>query len=115
MNLPHLDPLIFAKKIIELDGNIAKVLCEFDKIPTLCMFIEASAQASSAFDTSGKIAFLTVSKNIDLIQKITKNIYVIQVTLMVEIENMKQFYFEVFENDCNKKVVSGNFTILIQK
>ncbi len=117
MNLPHQAPLIFAKDIISKDEKVATVLCNFDQIPTLAMFIEASAQSSSAFDNidedKPKIGFLTTVKNIELLDEIRNNTYLIEVTKIIEINNIKQFTFEAFDKDTNVKVVIGSFTIVV--
>ena len=98
MNLPHLDPLIFAKDIISQNDNTAVVLCKFNQVPTLAMFIEASAQSSSAFNTNSdgniNIGFITMLKNIELLNTITEESYFIHITLENEIANIKQFIFE---------------------
>lgn len=116
MNLPHQSPLIFAKKVISIDNQLATVLCDFNQIPTLAMFIEASAQSSSAFDTNvdkPKIGFLTTVKNIELLDEIQSSIFLIKVTKENEINNIKQFSFEAFDKDTNGKVVIGSFTIIV--
>ena len=83
------------------------------------MFIEAAAQASSAFDTSNgikpKIGFLVASKDVKLLNDIKKKSYVIKVEIKVEINNIKQFSFEVFDEFNDMKYVSGYFTIIIQE
>ncbi len=119
MNLPHLEPLIFAKEVLAVDNNKATILCKFVKTPTLSMFIEASAQASLAFGTLGlysKVGFLTVAKDIKLLNIFEENIFIIKIQKIVELNNMKQFSFEAFEKkNSSRIVVVGNFTILIQK
>ena len=118
MNLPHIEPLLFAKQIFDLYNNTATVLCEFNQIPTLSMFIEAAAQASSAFDLNKdnepKIGFLTLAKNIELLNEIKDNSYLIKLKNEVEVNNMKQFSFEAYDKN-NIKIVKGLFTILVQE
>ena len=117
MNLPHQTPMIFAKKVISLDNHVTTVLCDFNQIPTFAMFIEASAQSSSAFDTNNsqepKIGFLTMVKNIELLDKIQNSIFLITVTQENEINNIKQFSFKAFDKDTNINVVIGSFTIVV--
>lgn len=117
MNLPHLEPLIFAKNIIDKDEKVATVLCDFSQLPTLAMFIEASAQSSSAFDTNEsdepKIGFLTMLRNIELLDEIQNSIFLIKVTQENEINNIKQFSFEAFDKTTNINVVIGSFTIVV--
>ena len=117
MNLPHQKPLVFAKNIINKNEQAATVLCDFSQTPTLAMFIEASAQASSAFDTNEsdepKIGFLTTVRNIELLDEIQNSIFLITVIKENEINNIKQFSFEAFDKDSNIKVVIGSFTIVV--
>lgn len=117
--MPHKEPLIFAKEVLNKQDNIVDVHCIFKDIPTLAMFVEAAAQASSAFDVNNdikpKIGFLTVSKDVKLLKDIKKKGYVIKVEIKAEINNIKQFYFEVFEELYDAKCVSGYFTIIIQE
>jgi len=105
--------------VIRIQDNIIDVLCTFNDTPTLAMFIEAAAQASSAFDLSNdnqpKIGFLAVVKDVKLLNDIKEKRYVIKVEIKVKINNIKQFYFEVFEELSNIKCVSGNFTLIIQE
>lgn len=105
--------------MIRKQDNIVDVLCTFNDTPTLAMFIEAAAQASSAFDLSNdtkpKIGFLTVAKDVKLLNDIKEKSYVIKVEIKAEINNIKQFSFEVLEELSNIKCVSGNFTLIIQK
>jgi len=116
MNLPHQTPLIFAKNIVSQDENVVTVFCDFDQIPTLAMFIEASAQSSSAFEIEkeeAKIGFLTMVKNIELLNEITNSVFLIKVTKENEINNIKQFSFDAFDKDTNKTIVTGSFTIVV--
>ncbi len=114
MKLPHREPLVYAKEVLTKNSDMVEVLCRFDTIPTLPMFVEAAAQSSSAFNLDGqaKIGFLTMAKDVKLLNSIKKKSYVIKVEIKVEINNIKQFYFEVFSN---KKYVSGYFTLIIQE
>lgn len=105
--------------MIGKQDNIVDVLCTFNDIPTLAMFIEAAAQASSAFDLSNdvkpRIGFLTVAKDVKLLNDIKEKRYVIKVEIKVEINNIKQFYFEVFEEFSSVKCISGHFTLVIKE
>ena len=119
MNLPHGEVLLFAKEILEKNNDAVKVRCEFSTFPTLAMFIEAAAQSSAAFnsdsDTRVKIAFLTMAKDVKLLNKIRKKNYIIKVDIQIEVNNMKQFYFEVYEEFSDIRYVSGYFTLIIQE
>jgi len=117
MNLPHKDPLIFAKKIIEKNENSATVFCSFDQTPTLAMFLEAAAQSTIAFSKEEeiKIGFLTSAQNIKLHNKLKQSEYIIQVKKEIEVANMKKFYFESFENLNCTPCVEGFITIIIKE
>ena len=116
MNLPHQEPLIFAKRVICKDTESATVLCEFEKVPTLAMFLEAAAQSTAAFASEEKspIGFLTMCKDIKLLAPLVEKNYHIQVTKDTEINTIKRFVFEVFDRSDNIKYVSGSLTIVIQ-
>ena len=105
--------------MIKKQDNIVDVLCTFKDIPTLAMFVEAAAQASSAFDIDNdmkpKIGFLVSSKDVKLLDELNKKSYVIKVEIEAEINTIKQFYFEVFEEFSDVKCVLGHFTIIIQE
>ena len=119
INLPHLPPLLFAKDIIKLSSQEATVLCEFDCIPSLSMFIEASAQSSSVFESNlskaPKIGFLTKTKEIKLLEKIEEKSYFANLKKELEIGNIKQFSFEIVSIKNNAKIAIGEFTILVQE
>ncbi len=116
MNLPHQEPLIFAKKILQEEGDFAKVLCEFKSSPTLAMFLEASAQSTIAFSSSKEVktGFLVNAQNVKLIEKLEELEYVINIKKEVEVNNMKKFFFEAFGAKSNLITTRGNITIVIQ-
>lgn len=105
--------------MIAKEDNIVDVLCTFSDTPTLAMFIEAAAQASSAFDlnndTKAKIGFLTIAKDVKLLNDIKEKSYVIKVEIKIAVNNIKQFSFEALEEFSNIKCVSGYFTLIIQE
>lgn len=118
MNLPHKEPLVFAKEVIELNKETATVFCKFDDSPTLPQFIEAAAQSSCAFEFNNKkakIGFLTKAFDIELLTDTKERDFLIKVKLEVQVNNMRQFSFEAYEKKSNVKIATGNFTILIQE
>ena len=119
MKLPHGEALIFAKEVLSKNSNNVLVRCEFNTLPSLAMFIEAAAQSSSAFnsrtDNKAKNAFLTMAKDVVLLNNIKKKIYVINVEMKIEINNIKQFYFTVLEENNDIEYASGFFTLLVQE
>ena len=117
MKLPHLEPLIFAKKIIQKDDKGSIVLCEFKEIPTLTTFIEASAQSSSSFveQTQPKLGFLATIKNIEQHKEFDSLQYHVHLKIEAEIAEFKQIHFEVFNLSNNQEsYISGNFSVIIK-
>ncbi len=116
MNLPHQKPLIFAQKVLEKEIDTATVLCEFNEIPTLPMFIEAAAQSSAAFapDNSTLMGFLTLCKNVKLLLPLKEKHYHIKITHEIEINSVKRFFFEAYDLRDEVKYVSGNLTIVTE-
>ena len=94
-----------------------EVKCQFDTIPTLAMFVEAAAQSSSAFnsDQQSKIGFLTMAKNIKLLEEVNEKIYMFRLKKETAINQYKQFSFEAYSQENNVKVVSGSFTLVIEE
>ena len=116
MNLPHQEPLVFAKKVLKANKEEVEVLCLFKETPTLAMFIEASAQSSVAFneENAPSIGFISIVKNIELKEKIIELEYRIQVKKEAEIGAYKQFYFEAYALKSQVKSVTGFFTLVMQ-
>ena len=118
MKLPHLEPLIFAKDVLEKSDITSKVLCKFDTIPKLTTFIEAAAQSSSSFvePTKPMRGFLATTKNVTQHSPMESLNYVIVLKLEAQIGEYRQFSFEGFEdNNLEKTVISGSFTVVIQE
>ena len=117
MNLPHLEPLIFAKEVLFIENNTVEVACEFEMLPTLAMFIEAAAQATVAFNTNPSkktIAFLTLANHIELLEKIESLKYIFKVKKEVDVAAYIKFSFEAHDSK-GVKIVQGKFTLLIQE
>lgn len=118
MNLPHCEPLIFAKEILFKNNDSVKVRCEFNTFPTLAMFIEAAAQSSVAFasdsDTMTKIAFLTIVNDVKLIEKVKNIHFFFIIKKEVEVGQYKKFFFDAYDPNTNLKIVTGKFTLFIQ-
>lgn len=81
------------------------------------MFIEAAAQSSSAFnsDQQSKMGFLTMAKNIKLLEKLNEKIYIFRLKKETAINQYKQFSFETYSQGKSLKVVSGSFTLVIEE
>ncbi len=119
MNLPHREPLIFAKEVLLKKNDTVQVRCEFPMLPTLAMFIEAAAQSSAAFhpdsDSKEKIGFLTLANNVKLLGKIETLHFLFHLKKEVEVGPYKKFSFEVYDNNMHLKIANGKFTLLIQE
>ena len=117
MNLPHREPLIFAKDIISKNSDSVKVRCEFAMLPTLAMFIEAAAQSSAAFnsDSNTKIGFLTMVNDVELLEEIETLYFLFIIKKEVEVGQYKKFFFDAYDENTSLKIVSGKFTLVIQE
>jgi hypothetical protein len=111
--LPHLAPIKFAKFTLEKDEVSAKVLIEFEQIPTLPMLVEAAAQSSASFRTNdSESAFLVSLKGIKLLQKPTKMQLVAHVRDEHRLDKMRYVGFDIYEDDTC--VASGTLVIAVQ-
>ncbi len=117
MNIPHQKPIKYAQELLEVNENIAKVRCEFDKTPTLPMFFEAAAQSSAGFsqDSEAKVGFLVSVKEVKLLNEAAKLEYIIQVEKKVEFGAICEFSFEVFNKEQDTSFASGVLTVMIQE
>jgi len=112
LNLPHREPIRFAKYIISQELNRARVAIEFDEIPSLAMMIEAAAQSSAAVGESDtKMGFLVSLKNVKLLTPPTKTILEVEVVNEHNMDNMKMMSFNIFEDET--RVSTGSFMIAI--
>lgn len=117
MKLPHLAPLIFAKEVISLKDHKAKVLCEFEELPTFGVFIETAAQASAAFFQDGKpqIGYLANVTSMELLQEIEKLQYIVNLAEILCFEHLRKYSFFITETEDQEKIiVKGEFTIAIE-
>ena len=112
LNLPHREPIRFAKEIISKESNRARVRIGFDEIPSLAMMIEAAAQSSAAIGQSTvKMGFLVSLKNVKLLTPPTKTTLEVEVVNEHSMENMKMMSFDIFEDET--KVSTGSFMIAL--
>ncbi len=114
VQLPHLAPLKFVKEILSCDENEARVVVEFDEIPSLAMLIESAAQSSSALEQTREIknAFLVSMKNVKLLHEPLVKIFEVSVKNKHSLENMKLIDFDVFEGE--KIIANGSLTLAIE-
>ncbi len=117
MNLPHREPLVFAKEILLRSDTKVEVLCIFPHKPTLAMFIEAAAQSSAAFnlDKEAKVGFLTMATNIKSLYPADNLEYIFNVYSESEVGSYKKFSFVAINKSNHIKTVHGDFTIAMSK
>ena len=112
LNLPHLDPIKFAKYVISRDDKEAIVRIGFDSVPSLGMLVEAVAQSSAAFgDGDPKMGYLVTIKNIELIQKASSLEYDAKIISAHQIDKLNYFTFEIFDKEI--LVAKGEFIIAL--
>jgi len=112
LNLPHIAPIRFAKRILHKDAIKARVVVKFPQTPSLAMMIEAAAQSSAAFsDGSKKDGYLVGMKNIKLLNGASKNSLEVEIVMKHSIENMSLLDFEVYEK--NLLLCKGSLTIAL--
>ena len=115
MNLPHQEPLIFAKEVLYKDDTTSKVLCVFDIFPTLATFIEAAAQSSASFKDLKKdqVGFLTTINDIAYLEEPKSQEYIFHITLEIDLGNISKFSFVAYDKITNIATVSGKFTVIL--
>lgn len=116
MNLLHLEPIRFAKEILSLDLNKAKVSCFFPYAPTLSMILEASAQSSAAFsiDATLRAGFLVLAKDVELLQNPKECSFVAYIEQSGLFANQREFFFEFFNDSEDTLVARGTFMIVLE-
>ena len=90
-------------------------LCKFEGLPTLPIFIEASAQSCACFFQEGdfKMGYLANASNIELLEEIEDLEYVVNLQKILSFDNLTKYSFFVMNLDESKKIVSGEFTVAI--
>ena len=113
--LPHKAPVLFAKKILSRDVNMARVSVEFPEIPSLAMLVESAAQSASAIDNHTTIssAYLVSMKNIKLVKTPINKIFEVEVINVYNLNDMKLIDFKVFQE--KELISSGSLTLAIAK
>ncbi len=117
MNIPHQKPIKFAHEIIEVNEDIAKVRCKFDKKPTLAMLFEAAAQSSAAFsiEDEPKIGFLVSVKDVRLLSESKYLDYIIELKKELQFGSFCEFSFNVFDKENSLNIARGSITVMIQE
>jgi len=112
LNLPHQEPIRFAKHIISKYDNIALVRIVFDNKPSLAMLVEAVAQSSAAFgDGDTKMGYLVTIKNIVLLQEANSLEYDAKISSAHQIDQLSYFEFEVLDKE--ELIAKGEFIIAL--
>jgi len=113
LNLPHKDPIRFAKYIISRDDKEALVRIAFETKPSLAMLVEAVAQSSAAFgDGDAKMGYLVTIKNIELLESANFLEYDAKIKSSHQIEQLNYFEFEVFNKEL--LIATGEFIIALK-
>lgn len=117
MNIPHQEPIKFAKELLEVNKEFIKVKCEFSSLPTLPMLFEAAAQSSAGFsqEKEAKIGFLVSVKEVKLNKEPDTLEYVIKVEKNLEFGAVCEFSFNVFDLSENTNYTTGVLTVMIQE
>jgi len=115
MTLPHGKLLVFAKEVRVRTEESIEVYCVFPMLPSLAMFMEASAQCSAGFDVDGniKLGFLTMGKDIRLLQDIKEKEYLFILQKEALVAAYSQYSFEAVSLSTKEKVVTGSFTVMV--
>ena len=115
INLPHKDPVKFAKFVVSNDGEVAIVKIEFTTLPTLPMIIEAAAQSTAGLGSSGKaqMGYLVSLKNIKLLEELIHLEYDVKIVSEHKLGALSYFYFEVYKDDV--VFASGTFIVAVDE
>lgn len=114
MRLPHKEPLLFAKKVIESDYDSALVEIEFGSLPTLAMNMEAAAQAFSFIDRKqeGSWGVVAMIKDVILHQKALDTSCLCEVSIIQSIDAFYKVAFRTFTKNTGT-ISSGELSIKI--
>ena len=117
MNLPHREPLLFAREVIDKRENRAIILCEFEMVPTLPMFIEAAAQSSAAFASPQNdgipIGFLVSCRDVERLALPVGTCFHMKVFREIDLGRIKKFFFEATGFSEKSICASGSITMMI--
>lgn len=114
IRLPHKEPLIYAKQVLNADENSATVELNFGESPTLAMHVEAAAQAFSFIDRQdrGTWGVVAMIKNSNLKCKKQDIDYICKVSIVQSIHPYYKVYFQNFSKD-GIEVADGELSIKI--
>ena len=117
MNIPHQEPIKFAKELLEVNKEFVKVKCEFASLPTLSMLFEAAAQSSAGFsqEEESKVGFLISLKEVKQVKEPDTLKYIVKVEKNLEFGAVCEFSFNVFDLEEKTKYAIGVLTIMIQE
>lgn len=116
MKIPHLEPVKFAKEILDVEETKAEVYCEFPTTPSLAMIFEAAAQSSAAFSQNEtKIGFLISVKDTELLDANIDNNILIRVEKKAAFGAICEFSFLAMSLNKDKLFAKGILTVMIQE
>ncbi len=108
MNLPHQEPILFAKKILLRQNDEASILCKFEQIPTLGMGIEAAAQSCGALADKKTDGFLAGVNSVEVLKVFDKKTLTAKIKKIYQIDNMELFSFELEDYLKGKLAIYAN-------
>ncbi|MGD9553739.1 MAG: hypothetical protein AB7V28_04995 [Arcobacteraceae bacterium] len=116
MNLPHLPPILFAQKALEITPKTAKVSLLFPFLPTLGMFVEAAAQSSSVFAVNAsQKGFIVSLKEIQLLKKSTQLEMTAYLTIETRVGEFMEISFTITTYDKQEIFAMGKIILNIRE
>jgi hypothetical protein len=112
LKLPHKPPILFAKEILDKTEDLAIVLVEFPKPPTLGMMMEAAAQSSAALSNSEKEGYLLSCSNLIMHKKPTGVKFSVHIKSIMSSPSLNELYFEMKKQE--SIVSSGTLLVMLQ-
>ncbi len=111
--LPHKEPIVFIRGMIELEEKRCRFWAEFPDSPTLAMFCEASAQGSSYFPLSPECTIGVVSsfRNVKKTGDIRATRYVMTIEIQHVFNNSYLFTFQAASPDTGSLEASGEIAV----
>jgi len=113
--IPHEVPVRFVKSLLKYDASSALVKISFEQIPSLAMFCEAAAQASSGIKDKQqdiRVGFVLGFKNVKLLKPINKKEFLANINLIHQLDDFKSFDFSII--DKNEPIATGSFSLMLQ-
>lgn len=111
--LPHKEPIIFIKEMIELTEESCRFWTEFPTLPSLAMFCEAAAQGSSYFPLSPECTIGVVSsfRNVKKIAPIENRRFRLKIQIKHAFNNSYLFDFEAHDPTTDTLTATGEIAV----